>query len=56
VIDCAFAPGRWPGVLLEWRLEPSGWMGRVALAVPDEDGTLLIEAWVPATQLRPAQT
>jgi hypothetical protein len=46
VVDCAYAPRR-------WRLDPDGWQGRVLLAVADRSGPVVVEAWVPSTQLRP---
>lgn len=56
VVDPPQSPGRWPGLLTEWRREPSGaWSGRVAWAVdgaaPDVD-TVLLQAWLPAHLLR----
>lgn len=56
VVDPPQSPGRWPGLLTEWRREPSGaWSGRVAWAVdggaPDLD-TVLLQAWLPAHHLR----
>ncbi len=56
VVDPPQSPGRWPGLLTEWRREPSGaWSGRVAWAVdgatPDAD-TVLLQAWLPAHLLR----
>lgn len=48
-------PGRWPGVLLEWRSGPDRrWSGRVAYAVTDDGRTVLVERWVPADHLEPA--
>jgi len=57
------APGRWPGLLVEWRVvrpraggaaRPS-WVGRVVYAVDDDQAgdVVLVEAWVPARYLRP---
>ncbi len=62
------APGRWPGLLVEWRAPaapadpepagveiPSGWIGRVVYVVDKGGGeVVLVEAWVPAEHLRPA--
>lgn len=55
------APGRWPGLLVEWRQASeddsrlSGWSGRVVYAVEHTPGyTVLIEAWVAAEHLQPA--
>lgn len=54
VVDAPGHPGRWPGLLLEWRREDDGWLGRVAYAIPDLDraGARMIERWLPATCLR----
>ncbi len=46
-------PGRWAGLLAEWRLGAGGWQGRVVYAVDDGVATVLLEAWVPARHLRP---
>ena len=63
------SPGRWPGLLVEWRVvtdrpgpdpprsgvaRPS-WVGRVVYAVDDDQAgdIVLVEAWVPAQYLRP---
>ena len=55
VRDLPGFPGRWPGVLLEWRVEPGPrWSGRVAYAVLDDGRTVLVEGWVPAGHLEPA--
>ncbi len=55
VVDAPTTPGRWPGLLTEWRRDASGrWEGRVVWAVPDEGGNLLVEAWVQAGYLRVA--
>ena len=40
-------PGRWPGLVLEWRkATPTIWQGRVVYAVDDGRQTILIEAWL----------
>lgn len=51
VHDPPGAPGVWPGLLVEWRRGDDGWRGRVAYAVAGPQGTVLVEAWVPATLL-----
>jgi hypothetical protein len=48
VVDLPGQPGRWPGLLLEWRRERGDWHGRVAYAVPDQDGARMVEHWLPA--------
>jgi hypothetical protein len=48
-------PGRWPGLVLEWRkVTPSIWQGRVVYAVHDGRQTVLIEAWLSGACLEPA--
>jgi hypothetical protein len=52
VHDPPDAPGTWPGLLVEWRQQEDGWHGRVAYAVPGVHGPVLVEAWLPADQLK----
>jgi len=52
VRDPPDAPGIWPGLLVEWRQREDGWQGRVAYAVVGEHGPVLVEAWLPAEQLK----
>jgi hypothetical protein len=52
VRDPPDAPGIWPGLLVEWRLREDGWHGRVTYAVSGPRGPVLIEAWLPADQLK----
>jgi len=49
-------PGRWAGLLAEWRqdTDAAGWQGRVVYAVDDGAATVIIEAWVHAAHLQPA--
>jgi hypothetical protein len=51
VHDPPGAPGVWPGLLVEWRQGEGGWSGRVTYAVAGPQGTVLVEAWVPAALL-----
>ena len=46
--------GRLPALLLEWRRAESGYQGRVVRPVPDADGWVLVEEWLPADRLGPA--
>jgi hypothetical protein len=46
--------GRLPGLLLGWRRTASGFQGRVVRPVPDEDGWVVVEEWLPADRLTPA--
>ena len=52
VRDPPDAPGIWPGLLVEWRQRDDGWHGRVAYTVVGEHGPVLVEAWLPAGQLK----
>jgi hypothetical protein len=52
VRDPPDAPGIWPGLLVEWRQRDDGWHGRVAYTVAGEHGPVLVEAWLPAGQLK----
>ena len=48
-------PGRWPGLALEWARQADGsWTSRVAYAVRNGDQVVLVEAWVLAQHLTPA--
>lgn len=47
-------PGRWAGLLAEWRHAHSGWEGRVTVAVTRDGRCVLVEAWLAAAQLEPA--
>ena len=53
VHDPPGAPGRWPGLLVEWRQRGGAWQGRVAYTVAGPHGPALVEAWLPAAVLRP---
>ena len=52
VLDPPDAPGTWPGLLVEWRQRDDGWHGRVAYTVVGAHGPVLVEAWLPAEQLK----
>jgi hypothetical protein len=52
VHDPPDAPGTWPGLLVEWRPREDGWHGRVAYTVVGAHGPVLVEAWLPAEQLK----
>lgn len=47
-------PGPWPGLILEWRREMTGWSALVVYAITAETLTTTVQTWVPAGQLRPA--
>jgi hypothetical protein len=49
VVDAPGHPGRYPGLLAEWRRGGDGWQGRVVYALDEpDDGCRLVERWVPA--------
>ena len=53
VVDSPGHPGRWPGVLVEWRQNDAGWHGLIAYVVPDVagPGVRLVMRWVAAAHL-----
>jgi hypothetical protein len=52
VVDCPGHPGRYPGLLAEWRRAGDSWEGRVVYALDETTGGCrLVERWVPATCL-----
>jgi hypothetical protein len=53
VHDPPDAAGTWPGLLVEWRREETGWQGRVVYTVAGPGGSRLVEAWLPAARLEP---
>ena len=46
------APGRWPGLLVEWR-RGEVWLARVVYALDSGEQTLVVEAWLSADHLDP---
>jgi hypothetical protein len=57
VVDALGQPGRWPGLLVEWRRTPEdGWEARVVYATAEPGGAAtarVIERWLPAAVLEP---
>jgi hypothetical protein len=56
VVDAPAQPGRWPGLLVEWRRAEPGWEARVVMAIAEpEDRSVarLVERWLPAGCLEP---
>jgi hypothetical protein len=53
VVDAPGHPGRYAGVLVEWRRRPEGWEGRVVYAIPEPGGRFarVVERWVAAAHL-----
>lgn len=52
VVDSPLSPGRWPGLLLSWRRSGAGWQGLAAWVVDDDDGPVVLQAWVRAVHLQ----
>ena len=48
------APGRWPGLLVEWRRAGSAWEGRVVYVVHEAAQPVVVESWLAAAHLDPA--
>lgn len=53
VIEAPGTPGRWPGLLVEWRQLRAGWEGRVIYVVPEPEGegVRVLERWLAAGYL-----
>lgn len=52
VIDAPMSPGRWPGVLVQWRRDPArGWQGFAVWVADDDDGPVLLQTWLDAQYL-----
>jgi hypothetical protein len=54
VVDHPSWPGRWPGLLVEWRVRDRQWQGRVVFVVGFEEQARSVECWLDATVLVPA--
>ena len=46
-------PGRWPGVVAQWRRGTQGWEGRAVVVIRDP-GPVVLDVWLPASQLTQA--
>ena len=56
LLDAPGQPGRWPGLLVEWRrAEDGSWDARVVYAVPESEGSSnrVLERWLPGACLLP---
>lgn len=55
VVDAPGHPGRWLGLLIEWRRGAPGWEGRVVYVIPEPKGrsSRLVERWLPPDCLTP---
>lgn len=47
------ADGLVPALLLEWRQDVGGWMGRVVRPVREDGAWVVVEEWLPGELLRP---
>jgi hypothetical protein len=52
VLDPPGAPGRWPGLLVEWRRTDAGWQGLVVFVAVLGDRPLQMQDWLDAARLR----
>jgi len=52
VLDPPVAPGRWPGLLVEWRRGAAGWEGLVIFTVTVAGRAVVVHDWVDARRLR----
>ena len=48
------APGRWPGIVLEWRQSEGRWQGRVVVVVLKGLDPQVVCAWFDQDDLAPA--
>ena len=56
VVNAPAQPGRWPGLLVEWRRGELCWEARVVMATSEPDDRTvarLVERWLPADCLEP---
>ena len=51
VVDPPGIPGRWPGLLTEWRPGEGGWQGLVVVLAPVAGRPALVQIWVEAARL-----
>jgi len=47
-------PGPWPGLILEWRRDSTGWWALVVYVITAETLATTVQTWVPAGHLRPS--
>jgi len=55
VVDLPGLPGRWPGLLAEWRRVGAGWEGLVVFVASAGGKPALVQAWVDAGCLEDAK-
>jgi hypothetical protein len=54
VTDPPAAPGRWPGVVVEWRTADGRWEGRVVVVVGTGADAGVLDLWLGEDKLAPA--
>ena len=54
VMDPPMAPGRWPGIVVEWRQREGRWEGRVVVVLLNGSDSQLVCAWFDQDHLAPA--
>jgi hypothetical protein len=54
VVDPPGLPGRWAGLLIEWRQADCGWQGQVTFVAVLAGRAVLVQDWLDAVHLRPA--
>ena len=54
VTGLAEDPGPWPGLILEWRRDSTGWLALVVYTVTSEAVITTLQTWVPAGRPRPS--
>jgi hypothetical protein len=54
VTDPPAAPGRWPGVVVEWRTADGRWEGRVVVVVGTGADAGVLDLWLGQDKLAPA--
>ena len=54
VVDAPGHPGRYPGLLIEWRRRTQTWDGLVAYVLPEPngEGSRLVERWIDSQYLQ----
>ena len=54
MIDPPMAPGRWPGMVVEWRQREGRWEGRVIVVLLNGSDSQVVCAWFDQEHLAPA--
>ena len=53
VLNPPSAPGRWPGLVVEWRTAGSHWEGRVVVVLGRGKDAAVLDVWIREEQLTP---